>query len=414
MKQSVAPATTTKTMALHLSFDCDSSTGDFMGLKPNCQHHLDQDRAKKVAKYVSKHVAKLLDSQEFKAFQEQSKPATPTLSLQHSQVQLGRLLGKGAFSDVYEIKKTLANDDIPADRFVVKVLRERVLDDPNLFAACAVGLAKEGAILASLHHEHIVHVRGVAQSGVGAYATGRNDAFFLVLDRLEEMLSDRLLTWAQRANHYRFYLRRRHEKFQDFFYKRLQTATDLANAVSYLHQQKIVHRDLKPSNVGFTRDGTLKLFDFDVARILPEQTYENECFKLTKATGTRRYMSPECGLGELYNCKADVYSFALLLHEILSLQHPFIGIDKESHSEKVFRGGLRPLVHTHNKWPIGIKLLLKQSWSSDIHSRPCMSQVHERLTQELSVRKGNPPTSHTRFGRRAGPKVYAAEDCMSQ
>ena len=106
---------------------------------------------------------------------------------------------------------------------------------------------------------------------------------------------------------------------------------DLCNAVSYLHSQKVVHRDLKPDNVGFDRSGRLKVFDFDVARVLPEAVKkddrdtgsENAVFRLTKKVGSPRYMSPEVALGESYNEKTDVYALGLLAYEVLSLKRPF-------------------------------------------------------------------------------------------
>jgi hypothetical protein len=125
----------------------------------------------------------------------------------------------------------------------------------------------------------------------------------------------------------------------------------------------------------------LKLFDFDTARILPQESFEDECFALTAKTGTRRCMSPECGLGERYNRKTDVFGFAILLHEILSLEFPFNDIYKEEHQERVWNGGYRPRISV--LWPTRIKVLLKQAWSRDIHCRPSMAKIYETLTQEL-------------------------------
>ena len=64
--------------------------------------------------------------------------------------------------------------------------------------------------------------------------------------------------------------------------------------------------------------GVLKVFDFDVARILPEEDVSKSTlplFQLTKRVGSPRYMSPECARGDAYNEKADVYSFGIVLWE---------------------------------------------------------------------------------------------------
>ena len=117
-----------------------------------------------------------------------------------------------------------------------------------------------------------------------------------------------------------------------FWKMRLGLLVDLSGAISFLHSNRVIHRDLKPDNVGFDRFGKLKVFDFDVARVLPHQANwghsdvvarKNETFKLTKKVGSPRYMSPECARGEYYNEKADVYALGLLAYEILSLKRPF-------------------------------------------------------------------------------------------
>jgi serine/threonine protein kinase len=119
-----------------------------------------------------------------------------------------------------------------------------------------------------------------------------------------------------------------------FWKMRLSLLVDLAGAIAFLHSHRVIHRDLKPDNVGFDKLGKPKVFDFDVARILPNQAnwgrgdYNtsikiNETFKMTKNVGSPRYMSPECARGEYYNEKADVYALGLLAYEILSLKRPF-------------------------------------------------------------------------------------------
>jgi serine/threonine protein kinase len=232
------------------------------------------------------------------------------------------------------------------------------------------------------------------------------------LDRLEEMLKDRMVQWVLRANNLKFCLFQRHFKHQELLQERLGVAADLADAVAYLHQHNIVHRDLKPSNIGFDCNGTLKLFDFDTARILPQESFEDECFALTAKTGTRRYMSPECGLGERYNCKTDVFGFAILLHGILSLEFPFNDIYKEEHEERVWNGGYRPRISV--LWPTRIKVLLKQAWSRDIHCRPSMAKIYETLTQELSGFSACDRTRCCRIGRTRAKVSAVVDDRMNQ
>jgi len=125
-----------------------------------------------------------------------------------------------------------------------------------------------------------------------------------------------------------------------FWKMRLGLLMDLCGAISFLHTNRVIHRDLKPDNVGFDQAGNLKVFDFDVARVLPSQgnwgDYRNETFKMTRKVGSPRYMSPEVAKGERYNEKTDVYALGLLAYEILSLKRPF---DSLSSNDRVGKGG---------------------------------------------------------------------------
>jgi serine/threonine protein kinase len=67
--------------------------------------------------------------------------------------------------------------------------------------------------------------------------------------------------------------------------ERSEVLLDLAKRIAYLHSRRILHRDLKPCNIGFDHDGVLKLFDFDVSRVVP---FSNNPNKDTSAHTTRQ------------------------------------------------------------------------------------------------------------------------------
>lgn len=341
----------------------------------------------------------LLSSNDFVRLRHGHEQRDPMARVNHSQIELGELLGGGAFSNVFEIK-TCLSDDLNPGRCVVKVLRKRVIGNPKLFAACAVGLLREGLILASLQHENIVNVQAFSQAGPSGYATGRNDACFIILERLCEMLPCRLEEWKQRATNAKVFDRQRYQKNRVFLVARLRLAMQLAHALEYLHQRSIVHRDIKPNNIGLDSNGTLKLFDFDVSRIMPEEKYEDQLFRMTK-TGTKRYMSPECGLGQMYNRKTDVYSFAVLLHQIISLEVPYEELDMFEIKRKVYAQGVRPKIN--KAWPSGIKQLLSQGWCQNVPARPSMASVCSSLKCEID--KLELPSATLRFGLTRRPKV---------
>ena len=110
---------------------------------------------------------------------------------------------------------------------------------------------------------------------------------------------------------------------------------------------------------------------------------------MTGMTGSPRYMAPEVGMETPYNATCDVYSFAILLWEMLSLKTPF-----ELYTIKSLRGKVwtephkRPQVD--QSWPVAIKLLLKRAWSQNIRERPSMQSVLTILRKEcVACRDGD-------------------------
>merc|ERR1712176_895783 len=184
--------------------------------------------------------------------------------------------------------------------------------------------------------------------------------------------------------------------------ERLEVAQQLADAIAYLHSQNVLHRDLKPDNIGFDASGELKVFDFDIARVCPSgedssshddssifgssnnrrMRKEDETFLMTQKVGSPRYMSPECARREPYNLKADVYSYAVLTHQILTLQKPYDDITDEDHDELVFVKGVRPFIPAG--LPTTTKDLLAKSWSHTISDRPNMETIRQVISLDRS------------------------------
>lgn len=162
---------------------------------------------------------------------------------------------------------------------------------------------------------------------------------------------------------------------RNFFF---HVSTSIANGMNYLHNRGIIHRDIKPANVLLDGDFASGLFqvkvtDFGVAT---ESSVERSNER-TAETGTYRWMAPEVIRHESYSNLADVYSFAVLMWQLLTREDPFSPKSQIDAAMCVARDCVRPPFPTGT--PVAIQELIEACWSDDPAQRLPFDQISTRL-----------------------------------
>ena len=252
-------------------------------------------------------------------------------------------LGAGGMGEVYRARDTRLGRDV-----AIKVL-------PTAFTSDADRLARferEARMLAALNHPNIGAIYGLEDTdGIRA----------LVLELVDgESLADRIARGGLLLK------------------EALVIARQIADALDAAHEKGIVHRDLKPSNIALTRDGTVKVLDFGLAKTSVSGTPADDgAFGSTMTTagtregvvlGTASYMSPEQARGQALDKRTDIWAFGCVLYELLTGDVPFKG-DTVSDT-------IAAVLDREPKWealpaatPANIRRLLKRCLQKDVKAR---------------------------------------------
>jgi len=263
-----------------------------------------------------------------------------------------------------------------SSKYVVKQVNPELLQhDKVAYLKGIVDIELEAKYMCSLNHPNILRIRGLASPPPSGET-------FLILDRLKETLAKKLQDWLRRhrqCSGITGAIVGTKAKKENLLVERLVAAHNIADALDYLHSRQIIFRDCKPDNIGFCNHGSLKVFDFGLAREVKESDRfrDTNRYNLTGFTGAIRYMAPEVGLRKPYNFKADVYSWAQLMWYILELEPPLGVYTPEMFKERVFKRGTRPAVM--DWWPEGMSALMKRCWSAKVSERPNFSEIKDKL-----------------------------------
>jgi serine/threonine protein kinase len=205
-----------------------------------------------------------------------------TFEMSLQDVALVRRVGKGNFGEVWE-------GNYIGTKVAVKKLfftQEELMQ---------IYIRREVATLRGVCHPHIVQLMGIVKAEGNVYIVTE----FVGGGTLRDKLRDR--------------------KIQLSWRRRLGFARDIALAMAYLHHKEIIHRDLKSANLLIGEGWKIKVCDFGLARKSPSSEEEA---KLMSFVGTDEWMAPEVALEEKYGKPADVFSYGMVLWELITRKKP--------------------------------------------------------------------------------------------
>jgi NIMA (never in mitosis gene a)-related kinase len=216
-----------------------------------------------------------------------------------------RVLGQGGFG-----KAILARRKSDRTQVVIKEVRLTALGPKDREEAL-----KESKVLASLKHPYIVEYSESFQE---------RGCLYIVMGFAD---GGDLAGKIERAGRRPF---SEDEILHDFI--------EIALAIKYIHDRKILHRDLKGQNVFLMKDGTVKLGDFGIAKVLAHT------FQVCRTQiGTPYYLSPEICQGRNYNAKTDIWSLGCILYELCTLKHAFEAGNMNQLLMAIVRGRYAPI-----------------------------------------------------------------------
>ena len=198
----------------------------------------------------------------------------------------------------------------------------------------------------------------------------------------------------------------------------VRIAVEIAEGLARAHQSHVIHRDLKPENIVVGTDGRVKILDFGLAKLLEEPaphdmdrsrlpTISVELTREGKILGTAAYMSPEQARGEAVDARSDLFSFGIVLYEMVTGRAPFQGRTSTDVLSAILRDQPVPAAQLNPEAPVELVRIIGECLEKDPQDR---CQHADQLAVDLRRLKratdsGVRPATTPAPGRRRWPVV---------
>jgi len=266
------------------------------------------------------------------------KDRQPTLvGKEISHYKIIRLLGAGGMGEVY-----LAEDTKLHRQIALKVLTAYFETDVERIRR----FEKEARAVSALNHPNIITIYAIEETETGNFIATE----FVEGQTLRELMVERSLSWQEAV----------------------KIAIQITGALKTAHSVGIIHRDIKPANIMVRRDGIVKVLDFGLAKLTGPKSGDAETREHTaphRLLGTINYMSPEQVLGELVDARTDIFSFGVVLYEMLSGEMPFAGPSDAAVYNATINKVLPPLRKSNNAIPEELDQIVQSALAKDREHR---------------------------------------------
>uniref|UniRef100_A0A8C0T8P2 non-specific serine/threonine protein kinase n=1 Tax=Canis lupus familiaris TaxID=9615 RepID=A0A8C0T8P2_CANLF len=246
-------------------------------------------------------------------------------------------IGEGSFGKAILVKST--EDD---RQYVIKEINISRMSNKEREES-----RREVAVLANMKHPNIVQYRESFEE---------NGSLYIVMDYCEGGDLFKRIN-AQKGILFQ------EDQILDWF-------VQICLALKHVHDRKILHRDIKSQNIFLTKDGTIQLGDFGIARVL------NSTVELARTCiGTPYYLSPEICENKPYNNKSDIWALGCVLYEMCTLKHAFEAGNMKNLVLKIISGSFPP-VSLHYSYDL--RNLLSQLFKRNPRDRPSVNSILEK------------------------------------